>query len=205
MKLTRQSLAVGCLDSSRLSSASRPKTKNLRIQLKDELGHLLTPSASAQAYRAFFSDLYQSPTLGFLTEDLDLSWAEWFSALATPRPVKPCLRTMPLLSCGNIVPTYLRASLHLRPVSRLGLLSGRRPGFLALLPKPREVPSSATHFASGSPLQIPWCSSCPTARPFSTAVSRHPATTRLPGSEIHGLGYWQGHVPLPPDSTAAAV
>ena len=63
-----------------------PKTKKLRIQLKDELGHLLAPSASAQAYRTFFSDLYQSPTVpptpGFLTEDLDLSWAEWFSALA---------------------------------------------------------------------------------------------------------------------------
>ena len=97
-----------------------PKTKKLRIQLKDELGHLLAPSASAQAYRTFFSDLYQSPTVpptpGFLTEDLDLSWAEWFSALAHTH------------TGSSTVLTYSRASLHLEPVFRLGLLCGRRLG-----------------------------------------------------------------------------
>ena len=53
-----------------------PKTTKQRIQLKDALGHLLTPSDAAQAYSTFFHELYQSPAeppaAGALTEDLGL-------------------------------------------------------------------------------------------------------------------------------------
>ena len=123
-----------------------PKTKKLRIQLKDELGHLLAPSASAQAYRTFFSDLYQSPTVpptpGFLTEDLDLSWAEWFSALA---------HTHRLKHCADLLASFIapRASFQAGPIV---WPEAWTDAFLALPPKPPKVPS---HPKALRPISLP--------------------------------------------------
>ena len=125
-----------------------PRTKKMRIQLKDELGHLLTPSASAKAYHAFFSDLYQSPTAppspGFLPAGLDLSWAEWLAALAhTPaRKAVPPHYAPALLwkHCADLTASFIapKASFQARPIEWPVAWTD---AFLALLPKPPKVPS----------------------------------------------------------------
>ena len=125
-----------------------PKTKKQRIQLKDELGHLLTPSDAAQAYSTFFHELYQSPAVppdvGVLTEDLGLSWAEWFSALAQTQARKavPSHYAPALLwkHCADLLAHFIapRASFPAGPIEWPETWTD---AFLALLPKPPKPPS----------------------------------------------------------------
>ena len=125
-----------------------PKTTKQRIQLKDALGHLLTPSDAAQAYSTFFHELYQSPAVppaaGILTEDLGLSWAEWFSALvqtqarkAVPSHYAPALLWK---HCADLLAHFIAPRARF-PAGPIEWPETWTDAFLALLPKPPKPPS----------------------------------------------------------------
>eukprot|EP00439_Symbiodinium_sp_Y106_P079483 s445_g18.t1 len=125
-----------------------PKTEKTRIQLKDDLGHLLTPTATEKAYSRFFGDLYQRPTVtppaGSLSDSLDLSWAEWFAALVqTParKAVPPHYAPAVLWKhSADLLADFVAPEASF-PAGPIHWPSVWTDAFLALLPKPPKPPS----------------------------------------------------------------
>ena len=125
-----------------------PKTKKTRVQLKDDLGHLLTPTATEKAYSRFFGDLYQSPTVtppaGSLSDSLDLSWAEWFAALVQTlarKAVPPHYAPAVLWKhSADLLADFVAPEASF-PAGPIHWPSAWTDAFLALLPKPPKPPS----------------------------------------------------------------
>eukprot|EP00439_Symbiodinium_sp_Y106_P056405 s759_g7.t3 len=187
-----------------------PKTKKQRIQLKDELGHLLTPSDAAQAYSTFFHELYQSPAVppdvGVLTEDLGLSWAEWFSALAQTQARKavPSHYAPALLwkHCADLLAHFIapRASFPAGPIEWPETWTD---AFLALLPKPPKPPSHPKALRPISlldPLSKLRTAMCrywlaeASGKVVTCAFSEPPSLAVLQVARFQGAGKYQGLV-----------